>query len=110
MYSETHNHGIPKSAQTKNNDEGNGMSHMLELEQRRFEAVRRRQEKELMKIVQREQAMVTLQAKLKKSEDEEIRKKKQHEKKVTEQKIQADKKKAQRAKELAEKVMLFRFV
>lgn len=73
------------------------VSHMLELEQKRMEAVKRRQEKELQKIIQREQAMVNLQAKIKKAEDEEIKKKREHDKKVAEQKIQNDKKMAQLA-------------
>eukprot|EP00607_Mallomonas_marina_P003977 CAMPEP_0182437984 /NCGR_PEP_ID=MMETSP1167-20130531/85427_1 /TAXON_ID=2988 /ORGANISM="Mallomonas Sp, Strain CCMP3275" /LENGTH=499 /DNA_ID=CAMNT_0024631117 /DNA_START=131 /DNA_END=1630 /DNA_ORIENTATION=+ len=77
----------------------------LEMEEKRLEAVRRRQEKELGKMIAREQAMVDLQVKIKRAEDEEIKKKKEHEKKVAEMKAKADKKKAKRAKELAEKEM-----
>ena len=66
--------------------------------------MRRRQEKELAKIIAREQAMVDLQVKIKRAEDEELRKKKEHEKKVAEMKNLAEKKKAQRMLELAKEV------
>ncbi len=48
---------------------------MIEMEERRIEALRRRQEKELSKIVEREQTMASLQQKIKRAEDEEIKKK-----------------------------------
>lgn len=48
---------------------------MIEMEERRIEALRRRQEKELSKIVEREQTMAALQQKIKRAEDEEIKKK-----------------------------------
>eukprot|EP01041_Mallomonas_annulata_P000415 gene415-751_t len=75
----------------------------LEMEQKRLDAVRRRQEKEIGKMIAREQALVDLQLKIKHSEDEEIKKKKEHDKKVAELKAQAEKKKAKRAQEQAEK-------
>lgn len=65
-----------------------------------MEALRRRQEKELQKIIEREQAMAELQKKIKRTEDEEIKKKKAHEKKVLEQKKEEEKKANQRAHEL----------
>ena len=79
---------------------------MIDLEQKRLEAVRRRQEDEIAKIMTREQAMVDLQLKIKHAEDEEARKKREHEKKVAEMKAQAEKKKAQRLLELAKQVIL----
>jgi hypothetical protein len=69
-----------------------------------MEAVRRRQEKELQKIIAREQAMVALQGKIKRAEDEEHKKKKIHEKKVAEQKAQAEKKRNQMEQERAKQV------
>lgn len=79
------------------------VDHMLELEAKRMENVRRRQEKELAKIVQKEQNMAQLQAKISRAEEEERRKKREHEKKMHELKLAADKKKAQRAQEMARK-------
>lgn len=64
-----------------------------------MEALRRRQEKELSKIVEREQVMADLLNKIKKAEEEEIKKKKIHEKKVAEQKVIEAKKRAQREQE-----------
>ena len=69
-----------------------------------MDAVRRRQEKELQKIIQKEQAMVNLQQKLQRSEEEEVKRKREHEKKVREAKILAEKKQTQRLHERAEKV------
>jgi hypothetical protein len=48
---------------------------MIEMEERRIEALRRRQEKELSKIVERETTMAALQQKIKRAEDEEVKKK-----------------------------------
>jgi len=92
-----------ENGHTAANDKEDNVGHMLELEQKRMEAVRRRQEKELAKIVAREQAMAALQSKIKRAEDEEHRKKKEHERKIAEQKAQAEKKRAQRAQERARK-------
>lgn len=44
-----------------------------EQEEKRIEALKRRQEKELNKIVEREQTMAVLQQKLKRAEEEEQR-------------------------------------
>lgn len=65
-----------------------------------MEALKRRQEKELSKIVEREQTMASLQQKLKHAEEEEKRKKKIHDKKVAEEKIIEEKKRVQREQEL----------
>lgn len=48
---------------------------MVEQEERRIEALRKRQEKELNKIVEREQTMAQLQQKIKRAEEEEVKKK-----------------------------------
>lgn len=69
-----------------------GASNLLEMEERRMEALRARQEKELSKIVEREQALVTLQKKIKHAEDVEVKKRKLHEKQVAEQKAEEEKK------------------
>lgn len=84
-------------------DENDKVSAMLDLERKRMDAVRRRQEKELQKIIQKEQAMVNLQQKLQRSEEEEVKRKREHEKKVREAKILAEKKQTQRLHERAEK-------
>ena len=68
-----------------------------------MEALRRRQEKELSKIIEREQTMAELQLKIKRAEEEEVKKKKQHEKKVAEIKAAEEKKKAQMALEAKQK-------
>eukprot|EP01038_Epipyxis_sp_PR26KG_P009960 gene9960-13393_t len=70
-------------------------SAMVEMEEKRMEALRRRQEKELSKIVEREQTMAALQLKIKRAEEEEIKKKKIHDKKVAELKLIEEKKKQQ---------------
>lgn len=106
IYSEKHqsnNDSYTPAAVNNTKGENDNVNHMLELEQKRMEAVRRRQEKEMAKIIQRESAMVTLQAKIQKAENEEHRKKREHEKKVQEQKAASEKKKAQRAKDMAQK-------
>mmetsp|Transcript_11066 Transcript_11066/g.18078 ORF Transcript_11066/g.18078 Transcript_11066/m.18078 type:complete len:505 (-) Transcript_11066:241-1755(-) len=105
-YQEKYNKFGTKQSSFDNDDEANkNVDHMLELEAKRMENVRRRQEKELSKIVQKEQNMALLQAKIARAEEEERRKKKEHERKIHEQKLAADKKKAQRAQELARKEM-----
>lgn len=102
-YQEKFNKYGTKESSFDNEDPNKNVDHMLELEAKRMENVRRRQEKELQKIVQKEQNMAVLQAKLARAEEEERRKKKEHEKKIHEQKIAADKKKAMRAQEVARK-------
>jgi Skp family chaperone for outer membrane proteins len=69
-----------------------------------MEAIRRRQEKELSKIIAKEQAMVALQQKLQRAEEEEVKRKKEHEKKVKELKLIAEKKQTQRLHDIAQKV------
>lgn len=69
-------------------------------EERRIEALKRRQEKELSKIVEREQIMATLQMKIKRVEDEDVLKRKAHEKKVADQKALATRKNILRMQEL----------
>lgn len=76
-------------------------STMIDLEERRIEALKKRQEKELAKIVEREQIMIALQLKIKRAEDEDHHKTKLHEKKVLDQKNQAAKKNLVRLQELA---------
>mmetsp|Transcript_2734 Transcript_2734/g.2867 ORF Transcript_2734/g.2867 Transcript_2734/m.2867 type:complete len:515 (-) Transcript_2734:402-1946(-) len=76
-------------------------SAMIVIEERRIEALKRRQEKELAKIVEREQIMIALQSKIKGAEDEDNRKTKLNLKKGLEQKNQASKKNVVRLQELA---------
>lgn len=73
---------------------------LIELEEKRMEALKRRQEKELNKIVEREQTMAVLQQKISKAEEEEMKKKKMHDKKVAEEKVAEEKRKNQRKAEL----------
>mmetsp|Transcript_12029 Transcript_12029/g.16477 ORF Transcript_12029/g.16477 Transcript_12029/m.16477 type:complete len:524 (+) Transcript_12029:15-1586(+) len=80
-------------------DDKRAASAMLEMEEKRMEALRRRQEKEMSKIIEREQNMAALQMKIKRSEEEEIKKKKAHDKKVAEQKLAEEKKRAQMEQE-----------
>jgi hypothetical protein len=56
-------------------------------EEKRIEALRRRQEKELNKIIEREQTLAGLQLKIKRAEEEEAKKKKLHLKKVAEERM-----------------------
>lgn len=79
-------------AQTLRDAEAAKANAMLEMEEKRIEALKRRQEKEISKIVEREQTLAELQQKIKRAEDEEIKRKKLHEKKVAEEKILAQKK------------------
>lgn len=65
-----------------------------------MEALRARQEKELSKIVEREQALVELQKKIKRAEAEEVRKRRLHEKAVAEQKAEEEKKRKAREADL----------
>lgn len=68
-----------------------------------MEALKRRQEKELSKIVEKEKTMAALQQKIAHSEQEELRKKKLHEKKVAEEKAIEEKKRKERELELKRK-------
>ena len=74
----------------------------LEIEERRVENLKKRQEKEMSKMVEREQATAALQLKIKHAEEEDLRKRKLHEKKVQEQRAEAAKKNAQRLIEIAD--------
>lgn len=65
-----------------------------------MEALKRRQEKELEKIMEKEQTAAALQEKIKKAEEEEVHKKKLHEKKVAEQKSIEQKKQIQRQNDM----------
>ena len=65
-----------------------------------MEALRARQEKELSKIIEREQALVELQKKIKHAENEEVKKKRAHEKQVAEQKVEEEKKRKAREADL----------
>ena len=67
-----------------------------------MEALKRRQEKELNKIMEREQAMAEMHAKTARLEAEEFKKQKAHEKAVAEAKAEKEKKDKQRAKERAQ--------
>lgn len=54
-------------------------------ERRRIEAVKRRQEREIQRMVEGEEKMTVLQQKLLQGEQDEIRRLKEHEKKVEEE-------------------------
>ena len=76
-------------------------STMLEIEMKRFEAMKRRQEKEIKRIVANERQMSELQRKLLKAENDDALRKKEHTKRVADLKAQALEKK--RARELEKK-------
>jgi hypothetical protein len=81
----------------------NKKSAMVEVEEKRMEALRQRQKQEMNKLIEKEKTMVLLQQKIAHTEAEEAKKKKIHEKKVAEQKAAAARKTAQIAEELAKK-------
>ena len=62
---------------------------MLEIEMKRFEAMKRRQEKEIKRIVANERQMSELQRKLLKAENDDALRKKEHTKRVADLKAQA---------------------
>lgn len=68
-----------------------------------MEALKRRQEKELNKIVEKEKTMAALQMKIAHAEQEELKKKKLHDKKIAEEKTIEEKKKKEREAELKRK-------
>lgn len=72
---------------------------LIELEERRMEALRRRQEDELNKIIEKEQTMAVLQGKIAKAEADEIKKQKEWEKKKLETKKAEEKQAAKMAAE-----------
>lgn len=94
----THNMTAATSA-----DQTNKKSAMVEVEEKRMEALRQRQKQEMDKLIEKEKTMVVLQQKIAHTEAEEGKKKRIHEKKVAEQKAQAKRKAAQIAEEIAKK-------
>ncbi len=84
-------------------DQKDGAAGLVEMEEKRMEALRRRQEKELEKIMEREQAAADMQAKTARIEAEELKKQKEHAKAVAAAKAEKEKKDKQRAKERAQK-------
>ena len=84
----------------KTTKEINRASQLLEMEARRLDALKRRQEKELSKIIEREQGLVELHSKVKRGEEEEYQRKKEHEKRVHLQHIEEEKKRLVRQEEL----------
>ena len=64
-------------------------SSMLEIEMKRFEAMKRRQEKEIKRIVASESKMAELQQKLVKAEMDDAERKKQHAKRVAKARAEA---------------------
>ena len=78
-------------------------SAMLQQELKRMEALKRRQEDEISKMVEKETQAIELQKKIQKAEQEDIRRKKEHEKKVLQAKADAQKKVTQRLKERVER-------
>jgi len=71
-------------------------SAMMEMERKRVEAVKRRQERELERLVDAERRLTDLQVKIMKQEEEEVRKRKAHEKQVEEQRAADRERKKQR--------------
>jgi len=79
-------------------------SGMMAAEIARMEALKRRQEKEIEKMVEKEKQSAELQLKTKKAEDDAIKKEKERLKKVAEAKVLAQKKQIKFLQEKAEKV------
>jgi hypothetical protein len=73
---------------------------LLEIEEKRMEALRRRQQDELNRIIERERNLADTQAKIARAEEEERRKKKLHDKKVAEEKAEEEKRRQAREEEL----------
>jgi hypothetical protein len=69
-------------------------------EERRIEVLKKRQEKELAKVVEREKIMATSLMKMKKIEDDDFERRKSHERKVAIQRVLATKKEIARMHEL----------
>ncbi len=78
-------------------------SNLLEIEIKRMEALKKRQEKEMNKMIEKEKQSAALQLKIKHAEAEEEVKKKMHLKKVAEQRAAAEKKANERLLELKRK-------
>ena len=64
-------------------------SSMMDLEMKRFDTMRRRQEKEIKRIIENETKMAELQKKILRQEQNDMLKKKEHAKRVQEQKAAA---------------------
>jgi len=84
-------------------DDDKGGGGLIEQEEKRMEALRRRQETELNKIMEREKALAEMHAKTARVEAEELKKQKEHAKHVLLAKADKEKKDKQRAKERAAK-------
>jgi hypothetical protein len=79
----------------------------------RMEALKRRQEKEIEKMVEKEKQVAELQLKIKKQEEDAVKKEKERLKKVAEAKLQAQKKQIKFLQEKAEKVselILYKYI
>ena len=77
-------------------------SSMIDLEMKRFETMRRRQEKEIKRIIANETKMAELQKKILRQEENDAQRKKEHAKRVQEQKASALEQK--RSRELERKM------
>jgi hypothetical protein len=73
---------------------------LIEIEEKRMEALRRRQQDELNRIIERERTLAETQAKIARAEEEERKKKKLHDKKVAEEKAEEEKRRQAREEEL----------
>ena len=78
---------------------------MMDAEVARMEGIKRRQEKEIANMVEKEQQSAELQKKNKRGEEEAMKKEKDRLKKVAEAKIVAQKKQIKFLQEKAEKVL-----
>ena len=79
-------------------------SGMMAAEIARMESLRRRQEKEIAKMIEKEKLSADLQLKIKKGEDEALKKERDRLKKVAEAKIVAQKKQIKFLQDKAEQV------
>ena len=77
-------------------------SAMMEKELKRAEALKRRQEAEIAKMIEKETQAIELQKKIAKGEEEQVKKAKEHEKKVAQAKLDAQKKVIQRLQQRAD--------
>jgi len=84
--------GGSPSSQRPSKDKG---SALLEAEEKRMEALKRRQEKELQKTIEKEQNTVKIQMRIQKAEEDEAKKQKALAKKIIDQKKAEEKKRLQ---------------
>ncbi len=75
---------------------------MMEKEMKRAEALKRRQESEIAKMIEKETQAIELQKKIAKGEEEQVKRAKEHEKKVAAAKLDAQKKVIQRLQQRAD--------